>query len=138
MAVLSAAELDSQAELSYVRGTYYVALTNATTNYTTTTTYATIQNDEVSTSNGGYTRVSYTYLASDILAYSNGQPLTKKVATFVHDGSTGTINFNYVVLLREVSGTYDIVGFQRLSESAAITAGNQAKINISVLHGMGS
>ena len=78
MAVLSAAELDSQAELSYVRGTYYVALTNATTNYTTTTTYATIQNDEVSTSNGGYTRVSYTYLASDILAYSNGQPLTKK------------------------------------------------------------
>lgn len=138
MAVLSAAELDSQAELSYVRGTYYVALTNAATNYTSTTTYATIQSDEVSVSDGGYTRISYTYSASDVLAYSNGQPLSEKVATFVHDGSTGTISFNYVVLLREVSGTYSVVGFQRLSELAVITAGNQAKININVLHGMGS
>lgn len=138
MAVLSAAELDAQAELSYVRGTYYVALTNASTDYTASTTYATIQSDEVSTTDGGYTRVSYTYTSSDVLAYSNGQPLSKKIATFVHDGSTGTIDFNYVVLLREVSGTYEIVGFQKLAESAVITAGNHAKINISVLHGIGS
>ena len=138
MAVLSAAELEDQAELSYVRGTYYVALTNASTNYTASTTYSTIQSDEVSTSNGGYTRVSYTYAASDVLDYSNGQPLTKKVATFVHDGTSGDITFNYVVLLREVSGTYSIVSFQKLPELAIITSGNQAKINISVLHGIGS
>jgi hypothetical protein len=138
MAVLSAAELNAQAELSYVRGTYYVALTNSSTDYTEATTYATVQSDEVSSSNGGYTRVSYTYTASDILAYSNGQPLSKKIATFVHDGSTGDIAFNYVVLLREVSGTYSIVGFQKLSDLAIITSGNQAKIDISILHGFGS
>lgn len=138
MAVISAAELEDQAELSYVRGTYYVALTNATVDYTEATSYSTIQSDEVSTSNGGYTRVSYTYTASDVLAYSNGQPLSEKVATFVHDGSTGTIDFNYVVLLREVSSTYEIVGFQKLSQLAVITAGNQAKININLLHGFAS
>jgi|TARA_B100000085_G_scaffold121862_1_gene110986 hypothetical protein len=138
MAVLSAAELEDQAELSYVRGTYYVALTNSNTDYTEATTYATIQSDEVSSSNGGYTRVSYTYTASDVLAYSNGQPLSKKVATFVHDGTAGDILFNYVVLLREVSGTYSVVGFQKLTDSAIITSGNQAKIDISILHGFGS
>jgi|TARA_R100000030_G_scaffold31967_1_gene23528 hypothetical protein len=138
MAVLSAAELQAQAELSYVRGTYYVALTNSNTAYTETTTYATIQADEVSTSNGGYSRLSYTYSASDVLAYSKGQPLSKKVATFIHDGTSGDISFNYVVLLREVSGTYSVVGFQKLSELATITTGNQAKIDISVLHGKGS
>ena len=138
MAVLSAAELQAQAELSYVRGTYYVALTNSNTAYTETTTYATIQADEVSTSNGGYSRLSYTYSASDVLAYSKGQPLSKKVATFIHDGTSGDISFNYVVLLREVSGTYSVVGFQKLSELATITSGNQARIDISVLHGKGS
>ena len=138
MAVLSAAELQAQAELSYVRGTYYVALTNSNTAYTETTTYATLQADEVSTSNGGYSRLSYTYSASDVLAYSKGQPLSKKVATFIHDGTSGDISFNYVVLLREVSGTYSVVGFQKLSELATITTGNQAKIDISVLHGKGS
>lgn len=138
MAVLSAAELDAQAELSYVRGTYYVALTNASTDYTASTTYSTIQSDEVPGTDGGYSRVSFTYTSSDLLAYSNGQPLSKKVATFVHDGTTGDITFNYVVLLREVSGTYSIVGFQKLSDLAIITSGNQAKIDISILHGFGS
>lgn len=138
MAVLSAAELQAQAELSYVRGTYYVALTNSNTSYTEATTYATVQADEVATTNGGYSRLSYTYTASDVLAYSKGQPLSKKVATFVHDGTSGDISFNYVVLLREVSGTYSVVGFQKLSELATVTSGNQAKIDISVLHGKGS
>ena len=138
MAFLSAAELQDQAELSYVRGTYYVALTNASADYTSTTTYATIQADEVSTSNGGYSRVSYTYSNSDLLAYSNGQPLTQKVATFVHDGTTGNIDFNHVVLLRELSGTYSVVSYETLPELTTITPGNQAKINIDITHGFGS
>jgi len=138
MAFLSAAESQAQAELAYVRGTYYVALTNATTDYTPSTTYSTIVSDEVSTSNGGYSRVSYTYSASDVLAYSNGTPLTQKVATFVHDGSTGDINFNYVVLLREVSGTYSIVGYEKLPGLAIITSGSKATININFNHGFAS
>tara|TARA_A100001201_G_scaffold97738_1_gene84298 strand:- start:3003 stop:3419 length:417 start_codon:yes stop_codon:yes gene_type:complete len=138
MAFLSAAESEDQAELAYVRGTYYVALTNATTDYTPSTTYSTIVSDEVSTSNGGYTRVSYTYSTSDVLAYSNGTPLTQKVATFVHDGSTGNIDFNYVVLLREVSGSYSIVGYERLAALATITSGNKATININFKHGFAS
>lgn len=138
MAFLSAAESQAQAELAYVRGTYYVALTNATTDYTSSTTYSTIVSDEVSTSNGGYSRVSYTYSASDVLAYSNGTPLTQKVATFVHDGSTGNIDFNYVVLLREVSGSYSIVGYEKLAALSTITSGNKATININFNHGFAS
>ena len=137
MAVLTSAEVNEQADLSYLRGTYYVALTYTTTDYDSSLSYSTVQSDEVTAGTGGYARLSYTYSASDLLAYSNGQPIAQKIANFVHDGSAGDIVFNYVVLLREVSGTYSVVGFQRLADFVAITNGNFAKINISILHGAG-
>jgi hypothetical protein len=137
MAVLTSAEVNEQAELSYLRGTYYVALTYTTTDYTSSVSYATIQSDEVTAGTGGYARLSYTYSSSDLLAYSNGQPIAQKVANFVHDGSAGDIVFNHVVLLREVSSTYTVVGFQKLADFVTITNGNFAKINISILHGAG-
>lgn len=136
MAVLTAAEVNEQADLSYVRGTYYIALTNSATVYDSTLSYSTVQADEVTAGTGGYARLSYTYSASDLLAYSNGQPVAQKVANFVHNGSTDDIVFNNIVLLREVSGTYSVVGFQELGETVIITNGNIAKININILHGV--
>lgn len=137
MAVLTSAEVNEQADLSYVRGTYYVALTYTTSNYNSSLSYSTVQADEVTAGSGGYARLSYTYSAADLLAYSNGQPIAQKIANFVHDGSSGNITFNHVVLLREVSSTYSVVGFQKLADTVTITNGNFAKINISILHGVG-
>ena len=72
MAVLTSAEVNEQADLSYVRGTYYVALTYTTSNYNSSLSYSTVQADEVTAGSGGYARLSYTYSAADLLAYSNG------------------------------------------------------------------
>jgi len=87
MAIISATELNQQASLSYVRGTYYVALLYSTTDYDSDTNYADIVADEITAGTGGYARLSYTYTSADLLAYSNGQPLSQKIANFVHDGS---------------------------------------------------
>lgn len=135
MAVLSAAEVREQAGLVYTRGTYYIALTNSTTNYTFQTIYSKVQADEVASGAGGYARLSYTYTTSDLQAFVTGQPLAKKIATFIHDGSSGIIDFNYVVLLREVAGVYSVVGFQSLGTNITLLAGQLVRININLLHG---
>lgn len=137
MAVLTSAEVNEQVSLSYVRGTYKVALTFTTTDYTSTVSLATVEADEVTVGTGGYARLSYTYSPADLLAFSNGQPLAQKIATFVHDGSSADMTFNYVVLLRDVSGTVTVVGFQKLAETAILSNGNFAKININFLQGVG-
>lgn len=134
MAVLTAAEVNEQADLSYIRGTYYIALTVSSVPYDSSLSYSTVQADEISSA-GGYARLSYTYTSADLLAYDNGQPIAQKVATFVHDGSSDDIVFNNVVLLREVSGTYSVVGFQEISESVTISNGEFAEIDINFLHG---
>jgi len=135
MAVLTSAEVNEQAELSYVRGTYEVALTFSDADYDSTVSLATVESDEVSVGDGGYARLTYTYSNADLLAYSNGQPLSGKTANFVHDGSSTDISFNYVVLLRNVGGTRTVVGFQKLAETVVLSNGNYAKIDISLLHG---
>jgi hypothetical protein len=138
MAVLTSAEVNEQAELSYVRGTYSVALTLQTsTDYTSGVSLATIEADEVTVGDGGYARLTYTYDAADLLAYSNGQPLAQKQANFVHDGSSTNIEFNYVVLLRTVGADTTVVGFQKLAEVVNLTNGNFARFDINILHGAG-
>lgn len=138
MAVLTSAEVNEQAELSYVRGTYSVALTLQTsTDYTSAVSLATIETDEVTVGDGGYARLTYTYDAADLLAYSNGQPLAQKQANFVHDGSSTDIEFNYVVLLRTVGADTTVVGFQKLAEVVNLTNGNFARFDINILHGAG-
>ena len=138
MAVLTSAEVNEQAELSYVRGTYSVALTlQTTTDYTSAVSLATIETDEVTVGDGGYARLTYTYDAADLLAYSNGQPLAQKQANFVHDGSSTDIEFNYVVLLRTVGADTTVVGFQKLAEVVNLTNGNFARFDINILHGAG-
>jgi hypothetical protein len=138
MAVLTSAEVNEQAELSYVRGTYSVALTLQTsTDYTSGVSLATIEADEVTVGDGGYARLTYTYDAADLLAYSNGQPLAQKQANFVHDGSSTDIEFNYVVLLRTVGADTTVVGFQKLAEVVNLTNGNFARFDINILHGAG-
>ena len=138
MAVITSAEVNEQAELSYVRGTYSVALTLQTsTDYTSAVSLATIETDEVTVGDGGYARLTYTYDAADLLAYSNGQPLAQKQANFVHDGSSTDIEFNYVVLLRTVGSDTTVVGFQKLAEVVNLTNGNFARFDINILHGAG-
>jgi len=41
------------------------------------------------------------------------------------------------VLLRDVSGTVTVVGFQKLAETIVLSNGNFAKININILQGVG-
>ena len=135
MAILSAAELNQQAGLSYVRGTYYVALLNSANNYDSTINYAGVVADEVPAGTGGYARLSYTYINGDLLAYANGQPLSDKIANFVHNGSAQNITFTHVALLRLVSSTYTVVGVQSVGETVVLNNGNTAAITIRFLHG---
>lgn len=136
MAIFSANELNQQAELSYIRGTYYVALLQSDTGYTASTTYSDILADEVTTGVGGYARLSYTYTAGDLAAYNSGQPLSQKIANFVHDGSSQDIQFNHVALLREVTGVYTIVAIEPVGEEAVLSNGETAEIKINILHGL--
>ena len=136
MAVITAAEARAQSELAYIRGTYYIALTNSSTGYNSSTTYATIQADEVTAGNGGYQRLSFTYVSDDLEAYTVGQPFSLKVANFVHDGSSTNMVFNHVVLLREVSSVYSVVAFQDLGQTFTLESGNYIRIDIDLTHGI--
>lgn len=135
MAVLSQAELIDQAEAVYIQGTYKIALTYNLTEYTDTVSLSTVETDEVNIGDGGYARLSYNYTSSDLETYSNGQPFTEKTAEFVHDGSSTEIRFNHIVLLRDVSGTVTVVGYQNLDEVAVLTNGSTARIKINLIHG---
>lgn len=135
MAILSAAELDQQAELSYVRGTYHVALLYSLTDFDSTIDYSDITSNELPAGTGGYTRVSFTYTSADLEAYNKGQPLARKTANFVHDGSSDSLTFTHVALLREVSSVYTVVAVQSLGDIAILSGGNTASINVDILHG---
>lgn len=135
MAILSAAELDQQAELSYVRGTYHVALLYSTTDFDSTILYSDVTDAELASGTGGYTRVSFTYSSEDLEAYANGQPLARKTANFVHDGSSNSLTFTHIALLREVSSVYTVVAVQALGDIAILENGNTASINVDILHG---
>ena len=135
MALLTSAEVIDQAEANYIQGTYKIALTYNLTDYTDAVSLSTVEADEITVGDGGYARLSYTYASSDLQTYNNGQPFTEKTAEFVHDGSSTEIRFNHVVLLRDVSGTVSVVGFQTLDEVAVLTNGNTARIKINILHG---
>lgn len=135
MAIFSAAELNEQAELAYVRGTYYVALLNSNTGFNETVTYSDVTSAEVTAGTGGYARLTYTYATSDLLDYSRGQPLTQKTANFVHDGSSGDIIFTHVALLRLVGTTYSVVAVESVGRTVTLSNGNTAEVNIALLHG---
>lgn len=135
MAILTSAEVTDQAEAAFIQGTYKIALTYNLTDYTDSVSLATVQNDEVNTGDGGYARLSFTYSSSDLEAYENGQPFTEKTAQFVHDGSSTEIKFNHVVLLRDVSGTESVVGFQTLDEVVVLNNEATARIKINNLFG---
>lgn len=135
MAVISRAELNEQAGLAYVRGTYEVALTYQLSGYTSTVTAANIASDEVAAGTAGYARLTFTYTNADIIAYNNGQPLARKVASFVHDGSAADIVFTHVALLRDVSGTKTVVAVESVGSIATLSGGKTAVINIDLLHG---
>ena len=135
MAVLTSGEITDQAELSYVRGTYEIALTFSGTDYENDVTLATVEADEVTVGDGGYARLSYTYSSADLDTFGNGQPFAPKTAQFVHDGSSGNIVFNHVVLLRNISGVVTVVGYQLLPETVTLTNSNFVRINIRNIHG---
>ena len=135
MAIFSAAELNEQAELAYVRGTYYVALLNSSIGFNETITYSDVTAAEVTAGTGGYARLTYTYTASDLLSYSSGQPLTQKTANFVHDGSSGDIVFTHVALLRLVGVDYTVVAVESVGRTVTLSNGDTAQINIGILHG---
>jgi len=135
MAILSVEELSQQAEDAYVQGQYEVALLYSETPYSSATEYADILADEVPPGTGGYARLTYTYASGDILAYSNGQPLSTKIANFVHDGSSEQIIFNYVALIRYLSSTYTLIAIESVGDTVILENGQIAKIDISILHG---
>lgn len=135
MAVLTSAEVISQAQDAYIQGTYKIALTFTNTNYTDSVSLATVEADEINVGDGGYARLSFSYTAADLQTYANGQPFVEKVADFVHDGSSTNITFNHVVLLRDVGGTVSVVGYQSLGADSILGSGNTARININLTHG---
>lgn len=135
MAVISAAELNQQAELAYVRGTYYVALVNSNAGFNETVSYSDITSAEVTTGTGGYARLTYNYTTSDLLSYERGQPLTQKTANFVHDGSSGDIIFTHVALLRLVGAEYTVVAVESVGRTVTLSGGNTAQVKIKFTHG---
>lgn len=135
MAIFSQAELYQQAELAYIRGTYYVALTQTSTGYFSNVTYANIVADEVTAGTAGYSRLSFTYTEDDLLPYQNGQPFLQKSINFVHNNSDDILEFNHVALLREVDSIYTVVSVDSVGQDVRLTKGNTATIRLNLLHG---
>lgn len=135
MATISATELNEQAELAYIRGTYHVALLYSSSDFTSSVDYTAVTAAELTAGVGGYNRISFTYTTADLLTYDRGQPLGQKVANFVHDGSSNSLIFTHVALLREVSSTYTVVAVQSLGDIAILDGGNTAAITVNILHG---
>lgn len=135
MALISANELQEQAELCYLRGTYYVLLlNNISASYDASTTYDDIIADEVTNGLGGYSRLSYTYTAADFTDSAYGVSVGSKLATFVHDGSSDVINFTHAAIVRLTGSDYEVVAIESLGDIAALSEGNSAKININIYH----
>lgn len=135
MATISANELNQQASLSYVRGTYYVALLNTSSTFTSSVTYAQVTAAEVTAGLGGYARVSFNYTSGDLSAYNNGQPLAAKTINFVHNGSASSIQFTHIAILRLVSSTYTVVAIESIGQTAVLNSGRTARFTINLLHG---
>ena len=135
MAILSATELSQQAQLAYVRGDYYVILVDSDDELSAATTYEDLVSKEVPFGSGGYQRLSFNYTASDLAAYSEGQPLQQKIANFVHDNSSQNIVFTHVVVLRKVGTEFTVVAIESVGETAVLSSGKTASIRINLLHG---
>lgn len=91
-------------------GHYFrVALVNTLGSYVRgVTSDATFMSDEIEEGLGGYTSPYFQYTSSDIGIYADeGIPLSRKAATFTHDGSASAYDFTHVVLLRKnvISGS---------------------------------
>lgn len=136
MAVLCSEEIEFQAETLYTNTSYEVFLLyKPTGTYTDADTYASVIADEVTLGTGGYSRVSFTYLGTDLNPYSNGIPLNVKTVVFTHDGSSSDIIFNHVGLARVDGATYSLVAIENIGETARLTGGIIATIDIGILYG---
>lgn len=136
MAVLCSEEIELQAQTLYTNTSYEVFLLyKPTGTYTDADTYASVIADEVTLGAGGYARVSFSYLSTDLNPYSNGVPLNVKTVVFAHDGSASDIVFNHIGLARVDDGDYSLVAIENIGETARLTGGIIATIDIGILYG---
>lgn len=82
---------------------------------------------EVAVGVGGYRRQTFQYTYSDLAPYSDsGIGLATKAAVFPHDGSSTTISFSHVVLLR---GNGNVVSTSATPPTLPVNSGANVMIN---------
>ena len=102
-AKISSAEVLAQLQSRFVDKYFEVALVNSpATNYTPGTTNDTsFMTSEVTYDTGGYCRQIIGFTSADVGGYADqGIGMARKAAIFTHNGSTTTMNFSHVAVLR--------------------------------------
>lgn len=140
MAIVSSAELNSQAEGFLLNRTFQCLLcNNNATAFTASTNYAEIVATEVTAGDGGYQRIEFTYSPTDIADIVAGIITATKRANFVHDGSASRIVFDHFVIVEKITvnsvDTFEVVAVQPLGYIASLdTGGDIAQFAINTRH----
>lgn len=122
MSVISGPELVSRAKDIATNRTFEaILLRSSNTNYTITTPYSVLIQDEVSTTAGGYDRLDFTYEDEDIALYANGASSTTRYITWVHNGNPEPIIFDTILIVERIFAQplplYNVVALQPLGVS---------------------
>lgn len=130
MSILSVQELKTQAQ-RVVDGRIFEALllNNTGFPYSSTTAYSTFVQNEVSVLAGGYERLEFSFLPSDIVPSAFGASTVTKYITWVHNGNATPITFNTILIVEKIFAQplneYNIVAFHPLGVDYILRRGGE-------------
>lgn len=118
---------------TFVGTNYEIALiNNPTASFSSESVYANVILNEVTAGFGGYARLTFSYTGAEVLPYENGYPLTKKSAVFVHDGSADVMEFSHVAVIKEDSGSRELVAIHPIGSVISLTNGRLFQVDITL------
>jgi len=131
MAAVVLSYLARRAEQFYVNKTYQFLLLNVTTTATfgATASYNDILPYELTSEDGGYSRIEFTYASSDIVTTSSGIRLKRKTARFVHDNSQSTLRYTHYAIVERANDSYYLVKVEAMPSRVILTNGMISEIS---------
>lgn len=133
MAVLSTAEIRKQAEGILLNRVFQcLLLNNSGVAFEPSATYAQITAKEVSNGTGGYERLEFSYIESEIQDIVSGVITETKRAIFTHDGSANPIVYDHLAIVEKITIdsviSYEVVAIQPLGFTGRLSEGGQQAV----------
>jgi hypothetical protein len=138
MALLSSSELAARAENAITSRTFEAVLLNIGTDLlSANSSYTSLVAKEVSTDNGGYTRIQFSFTSSDIVESATGAKTAKRFLTWFHDGTSGEIVFDALLIVERIAAQpldqYNVVALESLGIPYTLSlAGDRGRFSFSI------